>query len=37
MSRAGHKKAKKLAARKAIKCLNREKLTERRKARGNKK
>ena len=33
MSRAGHKKAKKLAIRKSIKCLNREKLAERRKAR----
>jgi hypothetical protein len=35
MSRAGHKKAKKLANRKAIKCLNRENLEARRKARGN--
>lgn len=37
MSRAGHKKAKKLAIRKSIKCLNRKNLEERRKARGNKK
>jgi hypothetical protein len=37
MSRAGHKKAKKLLARKAIKCINRKELEERRKARGNKK
>lgn len=34
MTRAGHKKAKKLLARKAIKCLNREKLKARREARG---
>ena len=37
MSRAGHKKSKKLAARKAIKIQNRKNLEERRKARGNKK
>jgi len=37
MTRAGHKKAKKLAIRKAIKCMNRKKLEERRKARGYKK
>jgi len=36
MTRASHKKAKKLAQRKAIKCLNREKLEARRKARGKK-
>jgi hypothetical protein len=34
MSRASHKKAKKLAIRKSIKCLNRKNLEERRKARG---
>lgn len=37
MTRASHKKAKKLAARKAIKIQNRKNLEERRKARGNKK
>jgi hypothetical protein len=34
MTRASHKKAKKLAIRKSIKCLNRKNLEERRKARG---
>ena len=37
MTRASHKKAKKLAIRKTIKCLNRKNLEERRKVRGNKK
>ena len=37
MTRASHKKSKKLLARKAIRCLNRKELEERRKARGNKK
>jgi len=37
MSRAGHKKAKKLAIRKSIKCLNRKELEARRKERGNNK